>query len=307
MPIPDKDHRIIQKLIEQAQPQNMEELQALLNSLMGKPLPDHLPGELSIEEQVLELVYDAWEAPVKEGIAMAEKALRIFPNCIEAHEFLAAKSSRQQERQAHFEKAVEIGRRIFGGDFFKKSKGAFWGITETRPFMRCLTGLGGSRWTTGQVAEAAAIWEEMLELNPNDNQGNRYGFALTLLELGDLPKFKKLRKKYPEDSAMMYFNDALAAFMEGGENSQSNMVLSVAIGNNRFVPPLLLSPNKPTGQPDSYSLAQQGGSGDLCEGRLAGLVKNSGGKGLAEKAGGCRIRQRNKARQGQASRFSLKI
>ncbi len=226
----------------------------MLNSLMGKPLPDHLPGELSIEEQVLELVYDAWEAPVKEGIAMAEKALRIFPECIEAHEFLAAKSSKQKEQETHLEKAVEIGRHLFGGDFLKKYKGAFWGITETRPFMRCLTALALRRWEAGQVAEAAAIWEEMLELNPNDNQGNRFGFALTLLELGNLPKFKKLRKKYQDDSAMMYFNDALAAFMEGGENSQSNMMLSVAIGNNRFVPSLLLASKPPTGQPDSYTL-----------------------------------------------------
>ncbi len=253
MPIPDKDHRIIQKLIEQAQPQNMEEMQALLDSLMGKPLPDHLPGELSIEEQVLEMVYDAWEAPVKEGIAMAEKALRIFPDCIEAHEFLAAKMGKPQERLAQLEEAVEIGRRIFGGDFLNKNKGAFWGITETRPFMRCLTGLAGSYWEAGKLAEATAIWEETLELNPNDNQGNRYGLALVLLELGELVKFKKLRKKYQEGAAMMYFNDALAAFLEKGENDNSNMILRVAFGNNRFVPPMLLASAPPTGQPDSYA------------------------------------------------------
>ena len=36
MPIPDKFHRDLQKLIEKANPQSMEELQDFLNSLMGK-------------------------------------------------------------------------------------------------------------------------------------------------------------------------------------------------------------------------------------------------------------------------------
>jgi tetratricopeptide (TPR) repeat protein len=53
-------------------------------------------------------------------------------------------------------------------------KGGFWGILESRPYMRAMNGLGLTAWKNGRIDEAIGIFKRMLKLNPNDNQGVRY-------------------------------------------------------------------------------------------------------------------------------------
>jgi tetratricopeptide (TPR) repeat protein len=50
----------------------------------------------------------------------------------------------------------------------------FWLDVDSRPFMRALHGRGLCLWRLGQIDEARQIFAQMLELNPNDNQGVRF-------------------------------------------------------------------------------------------------------------------------------------
>ena len=254
MPIPDKFHRDLQKLIQKANPQSEEELRQLLNSLMGKPLPEMADEDKTPEDRALDLVDEAWQSSKTKGRELANEALEIWPDCLPAYEYLGNSYTTREKRVAYFEKGVAIGQRVFGGKFLKENKGHFWGITETRSYMRCLNELALTHQAAGRVQGAADIWKEMLELNPGDNQGIRYELLPVLLELGDVQSFKKYRKKYPEDGTMMYFNDALARFTEQGGTKESNLILRAAIGNNKFVPPLLLADAPPTESPSSYTL-----------------------------------------------------
>lgn len=155
----DKFHRILQKLIEKENIQSVEELQELMNSLTGKPMPDisELGIELTDEDKARQLAWEARELPVDKGRRRAKKALKLDADCIEAYEYLGESYSYYDKRQEYFEKGVEIGRRIYGGQFMKENKGQFWLIAETRPFMRCLAGLAECCYGPGQTSRAIEI------------------------------------------------------------------------------------------------------------------------------------------------------
>jgi len=52
-----------------------------------------------------------------------------------------------------------------------------WGLSDNRPFLRCLHGVGRCWWRQGKTREAAAVFGKMLWLNPGDNQGARFNLA----------------------------------------------------------------------------------------------------------------------------------
>ncbi|MBK6949500.1 MAG: hypothetical protein IPH16_16755 [Haliscomenobacter sp.] len=56
MSIPDRHHRLLKRLIDQAQPQSFEELQELLNTLAGSPLPGIPEEELTDADRAFDLV-----------------------------------------------------------------------------------------------------------------------------------------------------------------------------------------------------------------------------------------------------------
>ena len=80
----------------------------------------------------------------------------------------------------------------------KENKGMFYGIHETRPFMRCLHQCSFCLYAMGNTKECVKILEEMVELNPNDNQGVRDYLLLYLLEVDETEKFKKYAKQFDD-------------------------------------------------------------------------------------------------------------
>ncbi len=253
MSLPDKFHKMIQKIIDEKKPQSPEELQEILNAMSGKSFDEMKFTPESDEEKALALVWEARELPIDKGRRRAKKALKIYPDCIEAYEYLGSTYQYYHKGAEHYEKGVEIGRRVFGGDFLKQNKGHFWMITETRPFMRCLGALADAYYFPGGVTKAIPIWEEMLDLNPNDNQGIRYSLLSAYLEDKDFVKFKKLRKEFDESGALMLFPDALAEFAQNGDTPKAQKLLQKAKKSNQYVVPLLVQQYPPEEHVYSYS------------------------------------------------------
>lgn len=256
MPIPDKFHHYIQKLIEQQNPQSLEEMEKLLDSITGMRIDDLvLPSEsLTPQDHAREMVWKAQEMPEEEGKRLVQLALETDPDCIEAYEYFAFSETDVQKRFDYLIEGVKIGQRLFGGEFLEANDGHFWGITETRPYMRCLAGIAECYEAVGQIKEAINVQEEMLSLNTNDNQGMRYPYMSNLLFVGDFEKYHEYRKEYDEDGAMMYYNDALVAFLETGETGDANPLLFAAFASNKYVPDLILAPAPSNFSPDSYTL-----------------------------------------------------
>jgi hypothetical protein len=49
-----------------------------------------------------------------------------------------------------------------------------WGLMDNRPFLRCMHGYGLCLWRLGHFDEAEHIFQQMLWMNPSDNQGVRF-------------------------------------------------------------------------------------------------------------------------------------
>jgi tetratricopeptide (TPR) repeat protein len=130
-----------------------------------------------------------------------------------------AKARPGEERIAALREAVAAGERSLGEEFFEENRGHFWGITGTRPYMRALSGLAEELLEAGHLEEAIAVYERILELNPNDNQGCRDPLLGACLQAGDLKRAARLQKKYGGDyEAIFQWGLVLQRFMTDDES-----------------------------------------------------------------------------------------
>ena len=103
--------------------------------------------------------------------------------------------------------------------------------------MRALEGYGTALWGLGQRDEALAQYQELLRLNPGDNQGIRYLLLDLLLEMDRTDEAGTLLKEYGDEwSADWAYTEALLAFRKSGTSRQSKAALKRALKVNQHVP-----------------------------------------------------------------------
>jgi len=190
-----------------------------------------------MREKAQDLIYKAWDtANRKRRIALAQRALTISPDCVDAYVLLAAEADQIDAALELYRKGMEAGERALGKKFFAEEVGYFWGILETRPYMRAREGLAKCLWATGRHDEAVAHYREMLRLNPNDNQGIRHVLALCLLHLSYHEELAALIERYKEDiSAEIVWTKALLSFRIQGDTPDSRRDLSTAREHNPHI------------------------------------------------------------------------
>ena len=115
-------------------------------------------------------MYEAFETQGARRVTLAHEALEISPDCADAYLLLAeeATSSLEEAREL-LEQGVAAGERALGPEPFEGDVGYFWGLIETRPYMRARAALAETLWALGGREEAVAHQRELLRLNPNDN------------------------------------------------------------------------------------------------------------------------------------------
>jgi tetratricopeptide (TPR) repeat protein len=93
--------------------------------------------------------------------------------CIDAHAHLGnLEFDRSPERaMVHYEIGILIGELSLPPGF---DGALLWGRIYNRPFLRCLYNYGLCLWRLGRAPEAQMVFERILSLNPNDNQGARF-------------------------------------------------------------------------------------------------------------------------------------
>src|SRR5262249_21571932 len=144
---------------------------------------------------------------------LARRALSLWPDCADAYVLLAETADNRRQALELYRQGVEAGERALGTEAFRESVGHFWGVLQTRPYMRARPGLAPSTWTAGRRDEAVGHLQEMLRLNPNDNQGIRYTLAGFLLFLDRDDDAARLLEQYAgEGSATWAYTRALLAF-----------------------------------------------------------------------------------------------
>src|ERR1019366_3182811 len=177
-----------------------------------------------------------------------------------------------------YEQGVAAGERALGVDAFERDVGHFWGILETRPYMRARLGLAHALWTAGRRDEAVRHLQEMLRLNPGDNQGVRYTLAGFLLFLDRDDDLARLLQQYPDEaSAAWAYTKTLLAFRQHGDTPEVSQILEEAKKTNKHVPAYLLGEKfPPHDQPGSYSPGDENEALEYVGSFLAGWKSTPG-------------------------------
>src|SRR6266567_2525648 len=114
--------------------------------------------------------------------------------------------------------------------------GHFWGILETRPYMRARAALAETLWALDRREEAVEHHRELLRLNPNDNQGLRDRQVEWLLWLERYEELDALFAAYDEDAGAAFaYTKALAAFRREGASAGAGHLLDDARKANPHV------------------------------------------------------------------------
>ncbi|MGZ3679468.1 MAG: hypothetical protein ACXWQR_12990 [Ktedonobacterales bacterium] len=204
-------------------------------------------------EQAQQVVYDALRAQGKQREKLARKAIGISPDCADAYVLLAEASKDIAKARSFYEQGVQAGERALGEEVFREGVGEFWGILETRPYMRARLGLAEVLWEMDERQEAIAHAKELLRLNPDDNQGVRYILANWLLAVGDDDALTSLLAQYPDEgSAQWAYTTALHTFRQSGAGRKADKALNTALGANPFVPLYLLALKPPPDHMPAY-------------------------------------------------------
>jgi len=254
----DKIFEDLHRILESQEFKSEDDVRKFMDGLMGKPLPSFPKESLTIKEQAQDLIFEAVEQPEEKGYELALKALQMDPDCIEAYEYLGALEPIPETAILYYKNGIEIGKRVYAKTHFKDGIGNFWMIHETRPFMRCMQAYADCLKNMGRFHDAVSVYEEMIRLNPNDNQGVRDQLQLYLIRINEFNKFRKYDKLYKDDlGAFSSFNRALFAFKTLGSSTNSNEFLKKAIESNKFVIPRLLMNSISDDFPEVYEMGDE--------------------------------------------------
>jgi tetratricopeptide (TPR) repeat protein len=267
-PQPVADRRALEKvssditrLLAEQSFETMEEANEFIGQFVGTkdiPLPER---ELTPLERAQDKMYEAWEARGRKArVRLAREALAISADCVDAYVLLAEETARTPDEALKlYEEGVRAGEHALGPEAFTEGGGHFWGILETRPYMRARAGVAECLWEVGEAGSAIEHYKELLRLNPGDNQGNRYPLARLLLEEGRDEELGALLKEYEEEaSAEWLYTRALCLFRSEGASPRASRSLQEAFDENRFVPLFMLDLQPlPEDPPEYISLGEE--------------------------------------------------
>lgn len=215
--------KLIQKAIMSQGIQTPEDLEKFLNErLVGKPL-DELAEEFGSEEPKTDLdradsLMDrlAEDASAEEIRGTAEIALKLSPYCIAA--WLALEMLEEDPAKALdlCAEGIEKGRVRFDGLIESLEEGqGIWGWIEARDFMRLLHARAYRLEETGDIENAIEAYNEMLALNPGDNQGVRKDLLRMLMIFRQIDDARELLDRFPNDSTIdMAYGRAIVSIVE---------------------------------------------------------------------------------------------
>jgi tetratricopeptide (TPR) repeat protein len=108
-----------------------------------------------------------------EAIKILMELCRTDLRCLDAHSHLGnfVFDHHPQDAIRHYEVGLRIGELSLGDDITGVLP---WDVIDNRPFLRCMHGYGLCLWRLERFDEAEQIFQQMLWLNPSDNQGVKF-------------------------------------------------------------------------------------------------------------------------------------
>ncbi len=190
--------RDLQRALTQQQFGSVAEVEAFMKKMQSEGIPEFEPT--TEEQEAEELVMQGYEAPVPHAVELARRALELDDACIGAFDLLGRCETLVAIRAAYFKRGMDLGEERFHEEFRQQHEGHYWGLIETRPYLRCMAGYADCCFFLGDVSQAMDVWEKMLELSRADNLGIRHHQLLCMAALGVVP----LVLAYASGFALLY-------------------------------------------------------------------------------------------------------
>jgi tetratricopeptide (TPR) repeat protein len=192
-------------------------------------------------------------------VKLARQALAISADCADAWIVLGDSAGNTEAAIGQYERAMEAAVRTLGPDRFEALAGEFWGHLDTRPYMRARLALADALAAAGRTDEAVGHYQDMLRLNPGDNQGVRYLLLPLVMRLGRDAEAAELLAAYEGDvQATWPYGRALLAYRREGDSATARRELADAVQGNRHVVTFLIHPDQmPPGRPPHFALGSQ--------------------------------------------------
>jgi tetratricopeptide (TPR) repeat protein len=199
---------------------------AKLRVMMERSLSETGATRRSRERRAQDLVYDAMEAATpQQCLDLSLQALELDPEQADALLMVLDFTDVEgEERIDALRGIVAVAAKRLGKKAFKEFAPHFWGVLETRPYMRAQMQLAEELRAAGRLEEAIKEYEEMLLLNENDNLGVRYLLLPCLLALSRLDEARKLLKRHAgecEWSVVFAWGQVLERLLSGDEPGAS--------------------------------------------------------------------------------------
>ncbi len=153
-----------------------------------------------------------------------------------------------------WEEAVTTALKFFPPHFSMEQDRLEWGHVENRPFLRLYHSFGLQLMKRAEIENALDVFEKILTLNPNDNQGVRALAVKCYFSLKRPDEVLSVCRQYPQDiMEQLLYGRALALF-QLGKVKEAGKALDIAIGNFPLIAAELLMTKhrKPKGTREGY-------------------------------------------------------
>ncbi len=138
------------------------------------------------------------------------------------------------------ENALKLGELDLATEF-RDHVGIFWILAETRPYMRARVALINFLIAQGQHENAIEHMEEMLRLNPNDNQGVRWLLLEWYCNMNWMHKAWPLLDEYEDEvTPFIALTRVCLEFQKYGPSEELALKLEIQLKQNPYIGPKLL-------------------------------------------------------------------
>ena len=192
----------------------------------------------SIKDDAYDLLEQAENAKFKkQALKLAKEAYNMCPDCFDALLFQVDLEENSIKRDELLKEGLEFekARLIDEGYFEKENIGKFYGLFETRPYIRGLHAKLNYLLIDGKYKQARDLCNEILKLNNNDNLGARYLLMSIYALLEEEKEMLNLYKKYSEECFEMLFPQFVLYYKIGQDNKAKEMLKRINKCNSNFI------------------------------------------------------------------------
>ena len=159
-----------------------------------------------------------------------QQLINEVPEFVDAYNHLALISlwsGQDKQAQLILEEGIEKAINLFPDNFFEEQNRLEWGWIDNRPFLRSYANLGIFYFDNKSFDKAKFIFERILIMNPNDNQGVRDPLLNCYLKLGLLDAASALCDRYRQDFLVgIKYGRVLVLYQQGKQKEAQKQLIS---------------------------------------------------------------------------------